>query len=68
MEVVEAARGGASGADVQRHAHSPPCAHFAQVWSQEQKTLLLWIDALWSCFLEDVERLKKAVYVKVWGV
>ncbi|GAX81593.1 hypothetical protein CEUSTIGMA_g9021.t1 [Chlamydomonas eustigma] len=39
----------------------------AQVWSQEQQTLLLWIDALWSCFLEDIERLKKAVYVKSYS-
>jgi len=25
------------------------------------------VDALWSCFLEDVERLKKAVYVKAYA-
>ena len=27
-----------------------------QLWGQEQQTMLLWIDALWSCFLEVGQR------------
>lgn len=26
--------------------------------------MLLWMDALWSCFLEDTDRLRKAVNIR----
>ncbi|GIM07841.1 hypothetical protein Vretimale_11907 [Volvox reticuliferus] len=35
-----------------------------QVCAFEQQTMLLWIDALWSCFLEDTARLRNAVNIR----
>eukprot|EP00798_Chlamydomonas_sp_ICE-L_P024835 gene24835-10486_t len=34
------------------------------LWDYEQEVLLQWIDALWSCFLEEVDKLKRAVYLR----
>ncbi|KAG2446977.1 hypothetical protein HYH02_008131 [Chlamydomonas schloesseri] len=35
-----------------------------QVCGVEQQTMLLWMDALWSCFLEDTTRLRNAVNIR----
>ncbi|GLC77083.1 hypothetical protein PLESTF_001882400 [Pleodorina starrii] len=35
-----------------------------QVCAFEQQTMLLWMDALWSCFLEDATRLRNAVNIR----
>ena len=38
---------------------------FVQIWAYERELMLMWLDSVWSVFLEDIESLKKAVYVKV---
>ncbi|GFR45082.1 hypothetical protein Agub_g6457, partial [Astrephomene gubernaculifera] len=38
-----------------------------QVCSFEQQTMLAWLDALWSCFLEDTGRLRSAVQIRSSG-
>ncbi|EFJ41837.1 hypothetical protein VOLCADRAFT_98099 [Volvox carteri f. nagariensis] len=35
-----------------------------QVCAFEQQTMLLWMDALWGCFLEDTTRLRNAVNIR----
>lgn len=41
------------------------CPALMQVWAYERESMLNWLDAVWSVFLQEVEALKKAVAVKV---
>ena len=35
--------------------------------AHDQAALLEWIDTLWSCFLEDADKVKKAVGLKAYS-